>query len=288
MTNNKIALVTGATGGMGKVTAFELAKLGFTVIIHGRNQAKTEQTVNEIRQRSGNDHVDFILADLFKMDEVKAMTETFSKTYDRLDVLINNAGGIMNKTREITEDGFEKTLAINLLAPFLLTELLLPHLKISEDGRIINVTSDAHKLSAKPDFTDIDMVATYSPLTAYGNAKLYLIWVTQYLAQTLSLSNTNNVTVNTVHPGVVATNFGVGSDLGPILNFLLKLARPFNKTPEQGAETTTYLATSNDVKTTSGQYFVDKKPAKAAYKYFTTANQQLIWDYCLEKTKPWQ
>lgn len=288
MTNNKIALITGATGGIGKITALELAKLGFTVIIHGRNRAKTEQTVNEIRQLSSNDRVDFVLADLVKMDDVKAMAETLDKTYDRLDVLINNAGGIMNKIRETTEDGFEKTLALNLLAPFLLTELLLPHVKRSEEGRIINVTSDAHKLTAKPDFTDVDMVNTYSPLAAYGNAKLYLIWVSQYLAQQVSSSNTPNVTVNTVHPGVVATDFGAKSDLGPLLNFLTRLTRPFSKTPEQGAETVIYLATSPDVKTTSGQYFVNKKPAKVADTYFTPANQQRIWDYCLEKTKRWR
>ena len=149
------------------------------------------------------------------------------------------------------------------------------------------MTSDAHKLTAKPDFTDVDMVANYSPLAAYGNAKLYLIWISQYLAEKLSSSNTANVTVNTVHPGVVATDLGGSSQLGPLLNFLTKLTRPFSKTPEQGAETILYLATSNDVKTTSGQYFVNKKPAKVSDKYFTTANQQLIWDYCGEKTKRW-
>lgn len=150
------------------------------------------------------------------------------------------------------------------MAPCLLTELLLAHVKRSKDRRIINVTSDAHKLTAKPDFTDIGVVASYSPLTAYGNAKLYLIWLSQCLARKISASNTDNVTVNTLHPGVVATDFWGSSDLGLILNFLTKLARPFSKTPEQGAEMILYLATSNDIKATSGQYFVDKSRPKSS------------------------
>src|SRR5690606_9641601 len=135
-------------------------------------------------------------------------------------------------------------------------------------GRIINVSSNSHQLNAKPDFDDLELRNNYNPLTAYGNAKLFLIWISQYLAEKLIQNGYGNVTVNTLHPGAVATNFGVNSNLGGLLNFFGKLARPFFKTPEQGAETIIYLATSENVKSISGKYFENKKIKAPSEKYY--------------------
>lgn len=280
MKNQKTIFITGATGGIGKATAIALAKQNYRVVIHGRNKEKTATVCEEIKRLSGNDKIDYIIGDLFLMSEVRKVAETFIERYDHLDILINNAGGIMSKDRKETAEGVETTIAVNLLAPFLLTELLLDVLKKSDDGRIINVSSNSHQLNAKPDFNDLELKNNYNPLAAYGNAKLFLIWISQYLAEKLIEDNFKNITVNTLHPGAVATNFGVDSNLGGLLNFFGKLARPFFKTPEQGAETILYLATSDDVKSISGKYFENKKIKTPSQKYYSQQNEQLVWDYC--------
>lgn len=286
--NERIVFITGATGGIGKAAAMALAKQDFTVVIHGRDQQKTQQVCEELKAATGNSKIEFLVADLFSLREVRKMADEFVHKYKRLDVLINNAGGIMSKDRETTADGFEKTMAVNLFAPFLLTELLLDLLKASSDGRVVNVSSNSHQLNAKPNFDDLQLENNYDPLKAYGNAKLFLIWVTQYLANQLKQEGINHVTVNSMHPGAVATNFGVDSNLGSVLNFIGKLIRPLFKTAEQGADTIVYLASSADVKNVSGQYFVNRKPVKVAAKYFTTSNEKAVWEYCEEQVKPFR
>lgn len=276
----KTALITGSTSGIGKATALALAKQNYCVVIHGRDKIKTKVICEEIKNLSGNEHIDFITGDLFLMREVKKVAETFIERYDRLDILINNAGGIMSKERQETDEGVETTMAVNLFAPFLLTKLLLSSLKKSDKGRVINVSSNSHTLNANPNFNDLELKKNYNPLVAYGNAKLFLIWISQHLSEKLIENNFKNITVNSLHPGAVATNFGVNSNLGGLLNFLGKLARPFFKTPEQGAETLLYLATSEDVNTISGKYFEEKKIKTASQKYYSKQNEQLIWDYC--------
>ncbi|WP_179412728.1 SDR family NAD(P)-dependent oxidoreductase [Mucilaginibacter sp. E4BP6] len=285
MNKRRIVLITGATGGIGKAAATAMAKRDYIVIIHGRNEEKTRQVAIEIQKISGNKNVDWIIGDLFLLAEVRKIATNFKKKYDRLDILINNAGGIMGKKRENTSEGIEKTIAINLLAPFLLTGLLLDLLEKSDEGRIINVSSNSHQLNANPDFKDLELKNNYTPLRAYGNVKLFLIWISQTLSEKLILLNTNNPTVNTLHPGAISTNFGVNSDLGILLNIIGKIARPFLKTPEQGTETIIYLATSSEVKNISGKYFVKNKLANVSDKYYSKQNKELIWDYCLEKTK---
>lgn len=280
MKQQKTIFITGATGGIGKATAVALAKQNYRVVIQGRNKEKTATVCEEIKRLSGNDKIDYIIGDLFLMSEVRKVAQTYIERYEHLDILINNAGGIMSKDRKETPEGVETTIAVNLLAPFLLTELLLSLLKKSDDGRIINVSSNSHQLNAKPDFDDLELKNNYNPLTAYGNAKLFLIWISQYLAEALIQGDYGNVTVNTLHPGAVATNFGVNSNLGGLLNFFGKLARPFFKTPEQGAETILYLATSEDVKSSSGKYFENKKIKTASQKYYSQQNEKLVWDYC--------
>lgn len=280
----KTILITGATGGIGKATAIALAKLGHTIIIHGRNMNKLKQLQEEIKASTGNSKIDLLVADMFLLSEVRNMADEFKQKYNRLDVLINNAGGIMSKTRETTSEGFEKTLAMNLFAPFLLTGLLLSSLKQSPEARVINVSSNSHKLNAKPDFDDLQLEKNYNPLTAYGNAKLFLIWISQHLTIELKKQGIENITVNTMHPGAVASNFGVNSNLGSVLNFVAKLARPLFKTVEQGADTIIYLASSNDVKNISGRYFVNRKQEKVSNKYYTATNEKVVWDYCEKVT----
>jgi NAD(P)-dependent dehydrogenase (short-subunit alcohol dehydrogenase family) len=281
----KTVLITGATGGIGKAAAIMLAKQNYRIIIHGRDKAKTYTVCEEIKTLSGNTKIDYIIGDLFLPGEVKKVAETLINRYGRLDILINNAGGIMSNNRKETKQGIETTIAVNLFAPFLLTELLLDLLKQSADGRIINVSSNSHKLNAKPNFNDIELKNNYNPLAAYGNSKLFLIWISQYLSKDLSRKGFKNLTVNTLHPGAVATNFGVNSNLGTVLNFLAKLARPLFKTPEQGAEKIVYLANSESLNNVSGLYFENKKAVGASEKYYSEEREQLIWSYCESKVK---
>jgi NAD(P)-dependent dehydrogenase (short-subunit alcohol dehydrogenase family) len=280
----KIILITGATGGIGKATAIELARQQATVIIHGRDRKKTMDVVNDIKKESGNNRVDFLVADLFLLSDVRKMADEFHQTYKHLDVLINNAGGIMSIDRRTTPEGLETTMAVNLFAPFLLTNLLLDALKKSSDGRIINLSSNSHQLNARPDFSDLQNVNAYSPLVAYGNAKLFLIWISQYLDKDLKRQGIHNISINTVHPGAVATAFGTTSNLG-FLNVVAKVVRPFMKSVEKGAETIIYLATSEDVKHQSGNYYVNKKIRKTSQKYYSQKNEEAIWNYCEEMTK---
>jgi NAD(P)-dependent dehydrogenase (short-subunit alcohol dehydrogenase family) len=277
---NKVVLITGATGGIGKATAMALAKQGAHIVLHGRDETKAQAAREEIVRATGNNQVDVLVADLFLLGEVRRMADLFKSRYTQLDVLINNAGGIMGTEFETTPEGHEKTMALNLFAPFLLTSLLLDVLQRSEDARIIHVSSSSHSLNAKPDFADMQRTKGYSPLRAYGNAKLFLILTTQYLAAGLRKNGRTNITVNAMHPGAVATNFAVDSNLGSFLNLFGKIARRFFKSPEAGADTLIYMASDAAMRGVSGQYYVDRKPARVNPKYNTVENERRVWDYC--------
>jgi NAD(P)-dependent dehydrogenase (short-subunit alcohol dehydrogenase family) len=276
---DKIVLITGATSGIGKATAMALAKQGAHVIIHGRSETKLKVVQQEIISVCGHTRVDTLMANLFLLSEVRRMAASFNEKYDRLDVLINNAGVMMGKEREETSEGREKTIAINLLAPVLLTTLLMDMLRQSSQARIINVSSSAHKQNAKPDFNDWECNKRYGPFRAYGNAKLFLILYSQRLAKQLP----SNITVNTLHPGAIATNFSVDSNLGGFINFSGKIARRFFKTAEQGADTVIYLASSPEVNGVTGEYFIDRKQARVGAKYNTERNEGLVWEYCMRQ-----
>lgn len=280
----RIILITGATSGIGKEAAFALAKEGAHVIIHGRDAAKLDKLRQEIIVASGHLQVDTIVADLFLLSEVRGMAQEINTRYKNLDVLINNAGGIMGTKREETSEGHEKTVALNLFAPFLLTELLLDKLKTSSDGRIINVSSVAHKHLAKPDFHDIENKKDYSVSKAYGDAKLFLILISQKLVRDLAAAGISNISVNTLHPGLVASNFLGGSGLSSIIKFISKISIPFSKTSAQGAETIIFLASSGNVKGVTGKYFDNRKPVKVSRKYNSVENENLVWEYCEKVT----
>lgn len=289
---SKIILITGATDGIGKVTATKLAALGHHVIIHGRNPQKAERVVNEIKTVTGNQHVNYLIADLFSMKAIKHLVTNFNAKYDHLDVLINNAGAVLDAKRFETEDGIEGTLALNVMAPLLLSELLLPKLQLSDDGRIINMSSATHRM-AHPDLQDLNLNQVASGQTRYAISKLFVIWNTQHFAARLQQAGITNVTVNVSHPGMATTNFGQDSNNGFFNNLVYKVALFIGKTlhvatPEQGAVTNIYLATSNAVKGISGKFFDNKKhQVEPATGDYTPAKELTLWQYCMEKIQPW-
>lgn len=185
---NKTILITGSTDGIGKITATTLAKQGHTIIIHGRNKEKAEAVRKQIIAETGNNDIDILIADLLSLADIKRASEEIKNKYSRLDVLINNAGAFFGKVRETTKEGFEKTITLNLFAPFLLTQLLLEVLEKSPSARIINLSSAMHKRGGKPDFNDFQLENNYKPDRAYGLSKLYLIWASRHLATELKLS----------------------------------------------------------------------------------------------------
>ena len=256
----KRVLVTGATAGIGKQTALELAKLGADVIIVGRNAEKTAAVVESLRKESGSDAIDSFLADLSSMASIRAFAAAFLAKYDRLDVLVNNAGALFPK-REITVDGWERTLATNHLAYFLVAQLLLPALERSAGARIVNVSSEAHAAAAL-DFDDLMAERSrYRSFRQYGRSKLANIFFTQELARRLS---GKNITVNCLHPGFVASEFMAKGGLWSIIK---PIAYLFAVNVVDGAKTSVYLASSPEVANISGKYFdkcKEKQPNKLA------------------------
>lgn len=286
MIDKKIILITGSTDGIGKITAKSLVQLGHYLIIHGRNKTKAKQVCEEIKSETGCNNVDYIICDLLDLADINRMSEEFKKKYDHLDVLINNAGAIFGKERETTNAGLEKTITLNLLAPFLLTKLLLETLSKSKSARIINLYSAMHRRSGKPDFNNFQFDKYYTTDRAYGLSKLYLVWITQHLAKNLKEKGINNITVNACHPGAVATNFGQEADKGFIINLIFKVALKLMPKPETGARTSIYLATSSEVENVSGQFYDAKmKIEKPADKYYSEQNEKLVWDYCEKITE---
>lgn len=274
----KIALITGATSGIGKITAIELAKKGYHVIIHGRNTQKLEQVKTEILHICGHEFVDTLQGDVSSMQDVKAMAEKINNTYSKLDVLVNNAGGVMNAKRQITVDGLERTFAVNVLSVYMLSVLLLDKLKAAKQGRIVNISSMAHQF-AKPVMSDLQLEKNYSSSRAYGNAKLFVIYLTKEMHRRMRDSGIQNITVNALHPGVVATRFAQESK-GSLMNFFFNVFRLFFITPEKGAQTTIYLADSDEASHSSGEYFAKSKIAPIKKTYIQNQLMDDLWNAC--------
>jgi retinol dehydrogenase-14 len=244
----KTVLVTGASRGIGKAAAVGLAKLGATVGIVARDATRGATAADDIAAISGNRSLQLFLADLSVQAEVRRLANEVRERFDRLDVLINNAGAI-NMTRTVTVDGIETTFAVNHLAYFLLTTLLLPLLEASGPSRIVNVSSAAAK-GAAIDFDDLQGERRYGGWRAYGQSKLANILFTEELARRLQGTG---VTANCLHPGVIKSGFGK-NDRG-LTRLGLTLAGPFLDSPEKGAETMIYLASSSEVEGVTGKYF---------------------------------
>lgn len=267
---NKVILVTGGTSGIGKVAATELARMGASVVIVGRNHGKTAAIVEEIRAQTDNIRVDGLVADLSSLAEVRKLAADFKKRYQRLDVLLNNAGAVFTQ-RQVSADGYEMTFALNHLNYFLLTNLLLDVLKASAPARIVNVSSGAHT-GGRLDFSDLQS-EKYSSWKAYSNSKLANVYFTYELARRLQGTG---VTVNALHPGFVATNFGVSN--GGFMQGIMKVAQLGAISPEKGAQTSIYLASSPEVEGVTGKYFSDKKETRSSAISYDEAIAAQLWD----------
>ncbi len=271
---DKIVLVTGATSGIGEVTARTLAQQGAQVIMLARNPEKAATTQQSIIATTGNQQVDVVLADLSVLQQVRTVAAELHAKYPRLDVLVNNAGLMFGAEREVSAEGNEMTLATNHLGPFLLTSLLFDLLQKSPAARIVNVASMAYRFS-KPTLDDLQSELDYSAMWEYGNTKLWNIMFTQELARRLRTHGITNVTTNSLHPGAVATGYGKQS--GGWLSAALALGRPFMLSPEKGAETSIFLATDPTVATTSGGFFNKKKVEPVKSRFNTPANNLRLW-----------
>jgi NAD(P)-dependent dehydrogenase (short-subunit alcohol dehydrogenase family) len=260
MMKDKIVLITGSTDGIGRQIAIDLAEMGASVIIHGRNELKARDAMKDITRQTGNKKLDFVVADLASLAQIKKLAAEIRSKYDRIDVLINNAGVFMNR-RELSQDGFEMTFAVNHLSYFLLTGLLLDLVKKSNYARIINVASMAHANSL--DFDNLQGEKYFEGYDAYSRSKLCNILFTYKLASKLKGSH---VTVNVLHPGVIRTKLlhagwgGGGASL------------------ERGAETSVYLATSPDVEGVSGKYFANRRITDSSSVSHDISVQDKLWE----------
>lgn len=272
----KICLITGGTNGIGKSTAQALAQMGATVVIVGRNAQKTSQVVDEIRSATRNTNVDALLANLSSLEEVRRLAGDFKRKYSRLHVLLNNAGA-MFWTRQVTHDGFEMTFGLNHLAPFLLTNLLLDTIKASAPARIINVSSRAHQ-GGKIDFEDLQSERHYVGMDVYGNSKLANILFTIELARRLEGTG---VTANAVHPGFVNSGFAKNND-GLAFKLFGVVGPLIARSPEKGAQTSVYLASSPEVEGVTGKYFADSKVTQTAPQAVDAAVAKRLWEVSAE------
>ena len=286
MTSNEMAgrtcLITGASNGIGKETAIELARMGATVVMVARDERKGRAAQMEVKERSGAD-ADLLLADLASLADVRKLAEEYRSRHDTLHVLINNAGAY-NSQRVLSKDGYEMTIAVNHLAHFLLTDLLLDVIKASAPSRIINVSSGAHT-GAKIDFDDLQGESGYGVgMGAYGQSKLANVLFTNELARRLE---GENVTVNSLHPGVVRTGFGRNATgiIGGVFAVFQFVGRPFLLTSAQGAKTSIYLASSPEVETTTGEYFVKSKSVASNDESNDPEVARRLWDFSEELVK---
>jgi retinol dehydrogenase 12 len=253
--DGKVCLVTGATNGIGLEACKTLASLGATVVLVGRDPGRIESALAQVRQAAPGAKLDSLQADFASLSDVRALADAFKARYSRLDVLLNNAGLVLHE-RQVTKDGFEATIGINHLAPFLLTHLLMDVLKASGPARVVNVSSEAHRL-ASLDIDDLQSTRGYKMMRAYGNSKLANILFTQALARRLKGTQ---VTTNSLHPGTVRTGFGHNTE--GMMRFAVTIFAKFFLTAEQGARTSVYLSSSPEVEGVSGQYFIKCRPAK--------------------------
>lgn len=266
----RTCLVTGATSGIGEQTALGLARRGARVLIVGRDRQRGERARSELALQSGNPEIELLLADLASLAEVRRLADEVARRAHELHVLVNNAG-VVNLSRTTTPDGFETTFAVNHLAYFLLTQQLLPLLERSAPARVVNVASDAHKFGPL-DLDDLQSERRYRSMRVYGASKTANLLFTFELARRLE---GRAVSVNALHPGAVGTRLGHNNGwLGRVATGLLK---PFFLTPEQGAETSLYLATAPELEGVSGRYFVKKREREPARHARDPVAAQRLW-----------
>jgi retinol dehydrogenase 14 len=273
----KVCLITGATSGIGKATAIGLANMGASVVMVGRDRGKGQAALAEIKERSANASVDLLLADLSSQEDIRRLADEFKEAYPRLDVLVNNAGVIRSR-RIRTADGIEMTFAVNHLAYFLLTNLLLDVLKASAPSRIVNVASGEQR-NGTIDFDDLQGEMGYKGAKAYSQSKLATVLFTYELARKLEGTG---VSASCLHPGVVGTNLGSG--VSGVFGFTVRALTPLMKSPEKGAQTSIYLASSPEVEGVSGGYFVKKAEARSSDVSYDESLARRLWEVSAELT----
>jgi retinol dehydrogenase 14 len=266
----RTVLVTGGTGGIGRATALGLARLGANVALTGRDAARAEHTAREIRSQTGV-QVDVFLADLSAQAEVRRLADEVLQRLPRIDVLVNNVGGYWN-TRHPTVDGLERTFAVNHLAPFLLTDLLLPRLQSSDHARVVTVASHAHA-QGRIDFDDLQGEHSYSGARAYNQSKLANILFTYELARRMHRST---VTANAVHPGIVSTSFGA-DDPARTQRLLVPVLRPFMKSADRGAATSIHVASARQLQDITGRYFTNSRPRTSSARSRDQGTAARLW-----------
>lgn len=268
----KICLITGANSGIGKATTLALAEMGATIVMVCRDRAKGQEAQQEIKAKSGNDAIELLVADLSSQASIHQLADSFKQRYQHLHILINNAGVAMLQRRE-TIDGLEMTFAINHLTPFLLTNLLLDVLKASAPARIINVSSEA-QAGGRINFDDLQSSKYYRFMRAYSQSKLADVLFTYELARRLQGTG---VTANCLHPGFVRTNIGQ-ADVNPLLRMAAQLIFIVGITPEEGAKTSVYLASSPEVEGVTGKYFAKGIPVRSKDISYDESLQKRMWD----------
>lgn len=265
----RTVLVTGGTSGIGRATAAGLAAMGARVLITGRDRGRTDEAAQEIRASGGIAEV--YVADLSVQAEVRGLAREVLEREPRIDVLINNAGGYWN-SRHVTADGLEHTFALNHLAPFLLTHLLLERLEERAVARVITVASNAQAMG-RIDFDDLQGERAYSGARAYNQSKLANVLFTYELARRL---RGLRITANAVHPGLVSTAFGA-ADPGRAQRLFVPVLRPFMKSPADGAATSIHLASAPGLDRTTGRYFVNGKPARSSRRSYDESVAARLW-----------
>jgi len=274
----KVCMITGSNSGIGKATAIGLAKMGASVVMVCRDQIKGEAAMAEVKAKSGNESVTLMLADLSSQKSIHQLAKDFADTYQHLHVLVNNAGVHLAK-RSVTVDGIETTFAVNHLSYFLLTNLLLGVLKSSAPARIVNVSSKAH-YRGHINFDDLQGEKRYSGFRAYSQSKLANILFTYELAKRLIGTG---VTANCLHPGVVATNLWRNNS--GVLGLILRIFSPLMQSPEKGARTSIYLASSPEVGGISGKYFVKETEVRSSRESYDESISQRLWRLSAELTR---
>jgi NAD(P)-dependent dehydrogenase (short-subunit alcohol dehydrogenase family) len=275
----KVCLVTGTSAGIGKTTAMGLAKLDATVVAVMRDSEKSKVALEEIKTESGKrDSVVYLAADLSSQKSIRELVKEFNSRFDRLDVLLNNAG-VSQFHRTLSPDGIEITFAVNVLAPFLLTTMLTDKLKSSAPSRVVNVSSRSSD-SAEIEFDNLQGEKKYSSFKIYGQSKLALNLITVEFSRRLEGTG---VTANFLHPGVIRTELGT-RDVNPLFKALAAFVKVFMASPDKGARTSIYLASSPYVEDVTGKYFANQRQVKANPISFDEPTAKRLWKVCEEMT----
>lgn len=269
--HGKICLITGATSGIGWITARDLAKMGAEVVLTGRNFKRGERAIDRIRREDSTSKVEFIPMDLSSLGDVREFSTDFKKRYPRLDVLMNNAGTVLLQ-RKVNDAGIEMTFVVNHLGHFLLTNSLLKSLRASESARVIVVSSGSHR-GAHLNFDDLQNELSYNGMKVYGQSKLANLLFTYELSRRLV---NEGITINAMHPGFVSTN--LGRDNGWFLHKVIRLAMLTGGSAEEGADTCVYLASSQEVEGITGKYFKERRTIPSSQSSYDQKAARQLWD----------